>query len=202
MDLKDTYNKIARDWFADHNNDDWWVAGTDKLISMFPPGASVLDIGCGAGHKTKYLSEHGFKVIGADFSEEMIKIAREQVPQVEFRVLDLYKLDSLEQTFDCVFAQEVFLHIPKKDVEGIFQKVKKVLKKGGLFYIAVKEAREGLPDERMETENDYGYEYQRFFSYFSLPEIEKYLTQAGFEIIFSNITPVGKTHWVQVIAKY
>ncbi|HVV15209.1 MAG TPA: class I SAM-dependent methyltransferase [Candidatus Paceibacterota bacterium] len=201
MNLKDTYNKIARDWFKDHNDDTWWIERTDKLISLLPPHAKVLDIGCGAGHKSAYFAGKGFEVVGGDFSEEMIKIAREQVPGAEFKVLDLYELDTLTEKFDCVFAQAVFLHIPKKDVLGIFRKVKEILREGGLFYIAVKEAREGSPDEAVLTENGYGYEYQRFFSYFSAAEIHEYLSEAGFEVVDSGVTDVGHTRWVQVIAK-
>jgi 2-polyprenyl-3-methyl-5-hydroxy-6-metoxy-1,4-benzoquinol methylase len=201
MNLKETYNKIARDWFNDHDTDDWWVEGIEKVISLLSPGTEILDIGCGAGQKTRYLHKHGFKVTGADFSEEMIKIAREQLPGAEFRVLDLYEVDTIGKQFDCVFAQAVFLHIPKKDVLEIFKKIKTILKNGGLFYVAVKELREGSPEEHMLTENDYGYEYQRFFSYFTMLELEKFFRSAGFEIVFSSITPVGKTRWLQVIAK-
>ncbi|TSC68152.1 MAG: type 12 methyltransferase [Parcubacteria group bacterium Gr01-1014_56] len=201
MNLKETYNKIARDWFTDHNDDDWWVEGTNKLISLLPPSAEVLDVGCGAGHKTAYLTKHGFRVTGADFSEEMVKIAREQLPSLEFKVLDLYEVDTVGKVFDCVFAQAVFLHIPKKDVLGIFQKVKKILKEGGVFYIAVKEQHEGAPDEKVEVENDYGYEYERFFSYYSVPELEKFFSNAGLGVIYSSVTPVGKTRWLQMIAK-
>jgi len=201
MDLKDTYNKIASDWFKDHNSDTWWVDGTNHLVSLLPPGASILDIGCGAGHKMFYLLNRGFNVMGADFSEEMIKIAKREVLGAEFKILDLYNIDSIEKTFDCIFAQAVFLHIPKKDIAEILERSKKVLKRDGLFYVAVKELRSGSPDEKVETENDYGYEYKRFFSYFTVEEIQGYFEKTGFTIIHSSMTKVGQTGWVQVIAK-
>ena len=47
MNLKETYNKIAEDWHADHSSDDWWQEGTDKFIWNLKNGASVLDVGCG-----------------------------------------------------------------------------------------------------------------------------------------------------------
>lgn len=52
---KQTYNKIAEDWHRHHSSDDWWVAGTDHLISLLPVGATALDVGCGSGVKSKYL---------------------------------------------------------------------------------------------------------------------------------------------------
>lgn len=77
MNLKETYNKIADDWFKDHKVDDWWVEGTDQFISLLKPGASVLDVGCGAGLKSKYLSEKGLQVVGIDFSDKFIERAIE-----------------------------------------------------------------------------------------------------------------------------
>jgi 2-polyprenyl-3-methyl-5-hydroxy-6-metoxy-1,4-benzoquinol methylase len=53
-DLKNTYNKIASDWVRDHSSDDWWVEGTDIFLSLLSPGATILDVGCGGGHKTQY----------------------------------------------------------------------------------------------------------------------------------------------------
>ena len=201
MDLKDTYNKIARDWFKDHHKDNWWVPGVDKLLSMLPANASILDIGCGAGQKTEYLVNKGINVTGADFSEEMVTIAKEQMPATRFLVLDFYNIDEVEETFDCVVAQAVLLHIPKKDVVRVLEKTKQVLKPSGLLYLAVKERRQGSPDEKGEVENDYGDEYKRFFSYFSIPELKSYLEQAGFSVVSSDVVDLGHTRWIQVIAQ-
>lgn len=52
MSLKSTYNKIAEDWSKDHRDDDRWQEGTDKFLALLPKGASILDVGCGAGVKS------------------------------------------------------------------------------------------------------------------------------------------------------
>ncbi len=56
MDLKSTYNKIAKDWMEDHHGDTWWINGIDKFISLLQPGDSILDVSCGAGEKSKYFT--------------------------------------------------------------------------------------------------------------------------------------------------
>ena len=70
-----------------------------------------------------------------------------------------------------------------------------------LQYVAVKEIRPGNKDEEIVKENDYGYEYERFFSYFSLDELKDYIKKIGLQVIYENISLSGKTNWIQVIAK-
>ena len=201
MDLKSTYNKIAKDWMQDHHGDTWWVEGTDKYLSFFQPNASILDVGCGAGEKSKYLVKKGFKVTGIDFSEEMIALAKEQVPAGKFFVKDIKQPLDLEDAFDGVFAQAVLLHIPKKEVSSVLKNIIAPLKTGGYFYAAVKELRQGNPDEEIVKENDYGYEYERFFSYFTVDELKSYLQELGMELVYENVALSGRTNWVQVVAK-
>ncbi|MEK7068390.1 MAG: class I SAM-dependent methyltransferase, partial [Patescibacteria group bacterium] len=110
-ELEATYDKIAEDWSKDHNGDSWWVEGTEHLVSLLPHGASILDVGCGTGHKTKYFFEKGLAVVGADFSEGMLAVAKREVPGARFMKLDLYDIDQAPDRYDCVFAQAVFLHI-------------------------------------------------------------------------------------------
>ncbi|HBB36921.1 MAG: hypothetical protein UX02_C0002G0134 [Candidatus Moranbacteria bacterium GW2011_GWC1_45_18] len=201
MDLKDTYNKIAKDWHKDHQKDEWWVVGTDKFVSLLAENDLVLDVGCGAGTKSKYLIGKGLEVVGIDFSKEMIKIAKKEVPAGRFMVLDLDDIENLKETFDGIFMQAVLLHIPKKKIIPVLEKVAKKLKKGGYLYIAVKEKRKNGQEEEVVLENDYGYEYERFFSYFSKDEIIGYMKEIGLKIVHEAVTDLGNTNWIQVIGK-
>lgn len=202
MNLKETYNKIAEDWHRGHQQDNRWVGGTDKFISLLKKGDLVLDVGCGAGFKSKYLMDKGLKVVGIDFSEKMIEIAKREVPEGKFLLLDLGDADKLSYTFDGIFMQAVLLHVPKKEASNKLEKLVKKLKKGGYFYIAVKEKQPHGIEEEKRKENDYGYEYERFFSYYTVDEMELYLKKLGFEIVFAEVKSSGKTNWLQVIGKY
>jgi SAM-dependent methyltransferase len=203
MDLKETYNRIALDWYRDHSSDDWWVEGTDAFIKELSSGTRVLDVGCGSGVKSKYLIAHGIKVIGIDISEKLLEIARREAPGGEFREFSMMNLDAMPETFDGVFAQASLLHIPKKDAGDVVKKMAERLIPGGLLYIAVKEIREDQSDEEVKKENDYGYEYERFFSYFTMVELERYLADAGLQVISEQRNPnsSGKTVWLQIIGK-
>lgn len=204
-ELKDTYNHIAEDWHKDHQSDDWWQEGTDKFISYLKEGSAVLDVGCGGGNKSKYLADRGLDVLGIDFSESMITISSREVPTAKFQVLDIHDIDTLDKNFDGIFMQAVLLHIPKKEVEGILQKAIQKLHPGGYLYIAVKEKIEGGIDEEVKADDDYGYEYERFFSYFTIDELREYFQNAGLEVVYEDVKPPSRTarksNWVQIIGK-
>jgi len=202
MNLKETYNKIAVDWDKDHQSDDWWVKGTDKFCLLLPHGTSILDVGCGAGTATKYLLSKGFKVSGIDFSEKLLEIAKQKNPSGTFSLVDIYDLDTIKESFGGVFVKAVLLHIPKKDIGAIFERLARKVKADGYLYVSVKEQRPDGIEEEIKEENDYGYAYKRFFSYFLPEEIEAYFKQVGFEVVYNfRQQIIGKTVWVQVIGK-
>lgn len=203
MDAREAYNLIAEDWHRDHASDDWWIEGTDAFIQKLPVGSRVLDVGCGSGVKSEYLIAHGLNVVGIDVSDKLLEIARREVPEGEFKVLSMTELDSMQQTFDGVFAQASLLHIPKKDAAAVVQRMARRLVSGGLLYIAVKETREDRPEEEIVTEHDYGHKFERFFSYFTVSELGTYLADAKLETVLTlrNPSPSGKTVWLQIIGR-
>ncbi|HEY4512273.1 MAG TPA: class I SAM-dependent methyltransferase [Candidatus Paceibacterota bacterium] len=199
--LKNTYNKIAVDWHKDHSSDNWWISSTDAFISMLKQGDHVLDVGCGGGTKSKYLFDNELEVTGIDFSEKMIDIARRQVPRGEFHILDLKDIKKLKDSFDGIFIQAVLLHIPKKEIEKTLRIIIKKLNNNGYLYVAVKENNVKGIEEEIKVEHDYGYKYQRFFSYFSLDEMKSYFKKIGLKIVFAKVISSGDTRWIQVIGK-
>ncbi|MDP3793000.1 MAG: class I SAM-dependent methyltransferase [bacterium] len=200
-DLKSTYNRIAEEWHKDHHKDSWWVLGTDKFVSLLKPNDLVLDVGCGGGVKSKYLIKKGLKIVGIDLSEKMIEIAQKEVPDAKFLVADITKPLEFDEKFDGIFAQAVLLHIYKKDIKKVIGNLASLLKPGGYLYVAVKGLRDGQNEEQIIRENDYGYEYERFFSFYTLEDLNSYMKELGMDNIYNNVVSIGKTDWIQVIAK-
>jgi SAM-dependent methyltransferase len=61
-------------------------------LTWFPPGASLLDVGCGDGEISAWLAGNGYQVTGIDFSREAIAKARSRYGQVRgltFSVADI-----------------------------------------------------------------------------------------------------------------
>lgn len=51
----------------------------------------VVELGCGSGLSARELIKASYRVLGVDISESMIEIARQRVPDAEFRVESLFK---------------------------------------------------------------------------------------------------------------
>jgi SAM-dependent methyltransferase len=81
---------------------------------LIPPGASVLEIGCGTGDLLAAVAAGG-NGVGVDFSEAMIRIARTRHPEHRFVVGDVEDLP-LRGTFDYVVLPDLVGHLD--DVQG------------------------------------------------------------------------------------
>lgn len=199
--LRDTYDRIAEDWHRAHGFDEWWVKGADTFLALLPAHGSILDVGCGSGTPAAYLARHGFEVLGVDFSEKLLAIAKREVPQAAFRQLAIEDLDTIEREFDGVFAQASLLHMEKARAGDTVRTMARRAKKGGHLYLAVKEEKPGRPVEEIKREDGYGYPFERFFSYFTMAELESYLREAGLDVVWQDRNPVGRAVWLQIIGQ-
>ena len=73
---------------------------------------TAVDIGCGLGHFTSFLSQLGLDVLGVDAREENVLEARARFPHLNFAVADAQdpNLSSLGQ-FDLVFCYGLLYHL-------------------------------------------------------------------------------------------
>lgn len=98
----------------------------------------VLDLGCGSGWLTIFMSKYGFEVTGIDVAKPAIDLgkqwAKEDGANVNFLVVDLLNLPFKEKTFDAIVCNSVIEHFRLDQAEVIFEKVNKILKPGGYFF--------------------------------------------------------------------
>lgn len=68
-----------------------------------PPPARVLDAGCGTGRIAVHLASLGYDVVGVDVDASMVRVAEEEAPTLDWRVVDLATMD-LGRRFDLVLV--------------------------------------------------------------------------------------------------
>lgn len=100
-----------------------------RWISSLPSG-KALDVGCGAGRNSLFLSEHGYLVDAVDFSEEALKIAKNRAEENNLEVnwiqKDIMEYEFPNEVYDVIIIS--FFHPLDKLGE-----IKNSLKKGGYF---------------------------------------------------------------------
>ena len=141
------------------------------------------------------------QVLGIDFSERLLEIARRTASGSDFRLLDLRDIRTLPESFDGVFAQASLLHIPKAETFSVIEGMVSRLVPQGHLYIAVKAQRPGHPAEEIVTENDYGYDYRRFFSYYTLHEMRAHVDRSGLSLVHAAPEAPSQGGWMQIIAR-
>lgn len=102
----------------------------------------MLEIGCGIGRMTRYLSTRFADVAAMDVSEQMIRQAREELADctnIELAVGNGVDLSAYaDASFDFVFSYIVFQHIPDTGITlDYIREAGRVLRPGGCFYFQV-----------------------------------------------------------------
>ena len=153
-------------------------------------GATVLDIGCGAGGIDLHLVEtHGAAhVTGVDVEPGLVERCRRTAAskglsdRLDFIAVEPGPLPFEEARFDLVFSKDAILHIPDK--EALALDIFRVLKPGGWFAASDWLAGyEGAPSPEMQAYID---AEGLGFSLASASRYEGALKDAGFEEISLN----------------
>ena len=93
-----------------------------ELVPTLPPGAKVLDLGCGEGRLALPLAEAGFQVVGVDVSEagiaKLTRIAEDRGLEIEASVEDLNAYE-IPGEFDLMISDGVFHNIHREHAERL-----------------------------------------------------------------------------------
>lgn len=150
----------------------------DNFLSSIPRSGLILDIGCGPGQFSKYCMEKGFRVIGIDFSSNMINKATKMVPNGIFCVMDMRNLGFELIKFDGLLVAYSFLHIEERSIVPALKGFYSVLKPDSVMSIMLKEGEGEVSLQSALNETV-------FFNtrLWKIDDITKYLNKAGFDVI-------------------
>ena len=137
------------------------------FIDACPPNGRVLDLGCGPGASAAEMARAGLVVAACDASAEMVALAARHAGVNAFQAVftDISGTD----LYDGIWASFSLLHAPRADFPDHLAALHRALKPGGAFFIGMKlgtgQARDSIA---------------RLYTYYTVQELNKYLTAAGF----------------------
>ena len=138
-----------------------------------PPGARMLELGCGAGIPMTAALADGRDVTGVDISARQVELARANVPNATFLQADMTTLAFESSSFDAVVAFYSLTHVPRDDVPGLLRRVRDWLRPGGTFIAAM-----GVEDDPGTIEADW-LGVDMYFSHFSARKNRRIVAEAG-----------------------
>ncbi|MFH1892775.1 MAG: class I SAM-dependent methyltransferase [Candidatus Zixiibacteriota bacterium] len=119
-ELREYYSRRAQEFDSIYHRDDPVRQAEQAQIADATRESfadrRVLEVASGTGFWTAYLAEVARQVIAIDSSTEMIEIARQRKlvrEVVEYRKMDAYQLDLLDETFDGGVVNFWISHVPK-----------------------------------------------------------------------------------------
>lgn len=120
------YNQCAKDYNELTLNIEF-EHKREMLLKYLKPGAHILDLGCGSGRDSKAFLQKGYQVRAVDGSQELCKIASENIGQEV--ICQLFHELEETNTYDAVWACASLLHLPTDELKKVIQKVEQSLKK-------------------------------------------------------------------------
>ncbi len=113
-------------------------AQLEMLAKEIPPGADVLDAGCGSGNPVLcFFAEQGFSLTGTDISPAMLRLAAQQVPTARLVEADSAALSFDEGSFDLITSFYSLFHLEIEKQKQAFEHFFRMLRSDGLAYFTL-----------------------------------------------------------------
>lgn len=126
----------------------------EEIKKLLQPGDRVLDAGCGNGLQTIYYSQEVKEIVGIDFANKMIDVAKKIASEfsdknlvlrnnLKFMTGDILNIKFPNDSFDKVIVERVLINLPtKEDQLTAMEEIYRVCKKNGLV-ILVESTKQG-----------------------------------------------------------
>ncbi|MDM9621053.1 class I SAM-dependent methyltransferase [Rhizobium sp. S96] len=165
----------------------------DAFLSALPAGASIIELGCGGGQDSVYMLSQGFEVTPTDGSAELAAKAEALLGR-PVQVMRFDELDA-EDAFDGTWAEASLLHVPRTELPGVLERIRRALKPGGILHATFKAG---------DAEGHDG--FGRYYNYLSAELLSDMLGGSGWhQIVISETDGTGydrkPTRWLAMRAQ-
>ena len=110
---------------------DLWLDKFKDILEKYKDN-KVLDLGCGTGSDTLYLSERGYKVIACDYSCEALNILKENIKGIESVQVDISKrLPFDDESIGLIIADLSIHYFNEETTLSIMDELNRIMKRNG-----------------------------------------------------------------------
>lgn len=149
-----------------------------KFACQFVKDKAVLDIACGTGYGTEYLSDAGAKVVeGVDVDADTIAFARHYYASdtVHFTCASADAIPFSKNYFDVIVSFETIEHLENSTRRNYLSQMSDVLKDGGIIILSTPNKKITSPYRKKPNNPFHVMEFTRSY-------LRREITAAGFDI--------------------
>ncbi len=169
-----------------------------RLLNLTPE-MCVLDLGAGIGAWSFPFADRCREVVGVEYSEGMVSVAREKaressVTNIEFICLDVLDFCT-DRTFDVIFCSGLLLYVPDSELPRLLKNIKHYSKPGTLLFLREAVGMGG----RHEIVNKYSEALKAYYNalYRTREEMISLFGHSGFSLLrdedmFEEGSPLNK----------
>jgi RimJ/RimL family protein N-acetyltransferase/ubiquinone/menaquinone biosynthesis C-methylase UbiE len=202
----ETWNKLASVYQEKFMDIDLYNDTYDNFCSLVDkPNSKILEIGCGPGNITKYtlFKRPDFKITAIDVSANMIKMAKKNNPNADFKVMDCRNLDSISESFDGIICGFCMPYLSKDDCAKLIKDFKIILNSNGIVYFSVIEgeySKSGFETDSSGLNKAYVYYHQQDY-------LNELLVKNNFELLqiarkgYTNSKNITENHLIFIAKK-
>ena len=185
------YNQGAKEFAHKFDQMGTLAQDVDKAFSYFhKKNAKVLEIGCGNGRDAKEILKHTSNYLGIDIAEELIKIAKINLPAAHFEAQD-FETYEFPPNLDIIFAFASLLHINKENLKSVLDKAWNRLNDKGIFFISL---QYDSYQEKIKAD-EHG---ERTF-YFYTPKLIEELAASRYKKVYEELRNFKGQEWFIII---
>lgn len=95
----------------------------------------VLDVGCGPGHLTAYLTDLGLTARGIDLVPAFIDNARSNWPNIDFAIGSLHIFDIPDRSLRGILAWYSLIHCEPRSLTAVLAEFRRTMSRGGTLVV-------------------------------------------------------------------
>ncbi|MFA5326285.1 MAG: class I SAM-dependent methyltransferase [Prolixibacteraceae bacterium] len=176
------FDEFAEEYASHFENVSGYIEHLSRFCNLINADhPNILELACGPGNVTRFLNDRfpESRIVALDLAPKMIEIARSQLPDVDFRVMDVRVLSEIQEKFDAVMCSFCLPFLSKADAAKLIGDCADRLVSGGVLYLSTMEGDENRAG--FETTSFSG-DARIYFNYHLQQDLEDAFAKNGFKI--------------------